>query len=131
MPTSSDTPRGFSPGLWNAQSEAAVVAAILLICTNMDSETFERFKTIGALAGADDLLVLEANDDSLWGINMFADAFMDRRDVLAGGEAHELRGRRRRCPRARPDPPRGVARLDCRSAHPAATQPMRQIPREE
>ena len=91
MPTSSDTPRGFSPGLWNAQSEAAVVAAILLICTNMDSETFERFKTIGALAGADDLLVLEANDDSLWGINMFADAFMDRRDVLAGGDAHELR----------------------------------------
>lgn len=74
--TATNALKGFSPGLWNAQSERAMVAAIMLVCTN--KETFERFKTIGAFAGGDDLLVLEANDDSLWGINMFADAFMDK-----------------------------------------------------
>ena len=62
----------FDKGMWDSKSEAAMYASILLICTEF--ETFARFRMLAALVD-EELLVAEANDDGIWGINMFTKPF--------------------------------------------------------
>ena len=63
----------FDKLMWDRKSMAAMYASILRIC--MEADTFARFKSYSDLIEGD-LLVVEANDDRLWGINIFGKAFL-------------------------------------------------------
>ena len=64
----------FNKVLWDAKSKAAMYASILRIC--MEEATFARFKRYAALLTGSRLLIVEANDDKIWGINMYTSAFL-------------------------------------------------------
>jgi predicted NAD-dependent protein-ADP-ribosyltransferase YbiA (DUF1768 family) len=85
----------FNNELWDQISKQAMYIATLLRCTH--KPVFEEYKRcIRMMKGVESFLVIEANDDKIWGINRFtidflaalAEAYDGEEDLIAAAAAH-------------------------------------------
>ena len=64
----------FDAAAWDAQGMAAMKATIAFHCTN--PETFARFKKFALIMGPGPKMVVEGNDDAIWGVNIMTEAYL-------------------------------------------------------